>query len=278
LAKSSTEQSTRLDPYSEAYRREALGQGQAALNNAPSVASTNGYRTAYDLYNRAAGVGGIGIDALGGSPGAIDQLMNPYQTNVLDRMNAQYARMGQGLQTQLNQNATAQGAFGGSRAAVALGQGLGELGRAQGDANANLLYQGYGDAMSRAQYLTNLGLGSAGTLQQLDEAKRLEGYNNAAMKGQLFGMFPYGTDTKTEQNESFGATLGRIGAAGLQLGANFFLPGAGQQAAAGAGLGGGVPDFASMIPQSLAPTLPNYGAQMARAGTIPGVGVRGSFG
>lgn len=122
----------------------------------------------------AGGAAQAGLGALSGGLGmladptqAISMFMSPYQTEVIDRAMADIGRAGQIQRQGLGAKAVGQGAFGGSRQAIAES----ELGRNVLDRQANvaaqLRNQGFGQALTASQKAAQLmgGLGQAfGTL------------------------------------------------------------------------------------------------------------------
>lgn len=102
-----------------------------------------------------------GLDAMTGNAGAAQQFMNPYQQQVMDKMNQQFGVQNQMTTQNVNDQATQAGAFGGSRQGVAQGVALGENARNQGMQTANMLSQGFEGAMGRAGQVANLGFGGA---------------------------------------------------------------------------------------------------------------------
>jgi hypothetical protein len=74
---------------------------------------------------------------------------NPYQQQVLDRIQGDYGRLNSMAQMGVNDQFTKAGAFGGSRQGVASGVASGEIARGLGDQMAQLRYQGFNDQMQR---------------------------------------------------------------------------------------------------------------------------------
>jgi hypothetical protein len=105
-----------------------------------------------------AGLAGLGAAAMGGDQAAFGQFMNPYQSQVIDQLNAQFDRMRQGATLNANDAATQAHAFGGSRHGVAEGQQLADLNRNQAATTAQMLSSGFNDAQGRAYNAANLGL------------------------------------------------------------------------------------------------------------------------
>lgn len=100
----------------------------------------------------------------------INQYMNPYTQNVIDRTQQDITRQQQMAQNQLGAQATSAGAFGGSRHGVAEGVMAGEYGRMAGDFAARQREQAYNFAQQQAQLAQqeqyNRALGQIGIRQQ----------------------------------------------------------------------------------------------------------------
>lgn len=142
-------------------RQYMQGVQNAALNagmEGPSPLLTGAAQYGTGLQN----AGATGAAALGGNQAAINTLMNPYQQSVIDANAANWAKINQQTQNQVNDRATLAGAFGGSRHGVATGVALGANNMAQGAQTAALLQGGYNDAMQRAAQGAQLGLQGAG--------------------------------------------------------------------------------------------------------------------
>ena len=102
------------------------------------------------------------------------QYMSPYTSEVIDRTQQDIARQQQMAQSQLGAQATAAGAFGGSRHGVAQGVMAGEYGRMAGDIAAQQRQRAYEQAMDTAFRTAGVQQAGAGGL--------------AGLGGQLFGM------------------------------------------------------------------------------------------
>lgn len=144
---------------------------QQAFSQAAAMNGASG-QPAYDYFGRAAELGNAGS---GSAAGLIGDYMSPYQGQVIDAAMADYdANAGRLRAAQAAQGA-ANKAFGGSRYGVQEAQTEGELGRGRSGILANLLNQGYGQALSAAQEqrgreLSGAGLfGSLGSAQGADE-------------------------------------------------------------------------------------------------------------
>jgi len=164
---------TNVDPETQARMKQMWDAAQAAGKAGPSPLVTG----ASDYNSGLMRGGNLGLGALMGDKGSVSTLMDPYQQQVIDANNAQWGRVNQQTQNQVNDRATAAGAFGGTRQAVATGTALSANNVAQGAQTAGLLSSGYSDAMQRAQALAsggfagaganaNLGMGGVGNPQQ----------------------------------------------------------------------------------------------------------------
>lgn len=139
---------------SDEIYRAAQGAGNAPL--------PTGVTDAQGFYGRGTAAGQQGIDALSGNAAAQQQFMNPYQQQVIDRMNTQFGVQNQNTMNQIGDQATQARAFGGSRQGVATGVALGENQRNQNMQVAGLLNQGFDNSMNRAGQVAGLGFDSAG--------------------------------------------------------------------------------------------------------------------
>lgn len=102
------------------------------------------------------------------------QYMNPYTSEVINRTQQDIMRQQQMAQNQLGAQATAAGAFGGSRQGVAEGVMAGEYGRMAADIAAQQRQQAYNQALDTAFRTAGMQQAGAGGL--------------AGLGGQLFGM------------------------------------------------------------------------------------------
>lgn len=196
--------SQQLDPTTQALQRLVIGSGLGALGmsglNLPGSTVNVGFGKPIQLpgtsiasfgpqlqpipgvsplttqaiggFQHAADAGNLGLNALSGNQGAIDTLFNPFQNDVLNQVKSQYGDLANLTTNNVNDQATASGAFGGTRQGVAQGVALGQLNKDLGNQIAGLQYQGYNDAMGRAGQLANLGLGANAQLNQLGEYQR----------------------------------------------------------------------------------------------------------
>ena len=149
---------TGVDPTTMAWMKQMWDAAQQAGQAGPSPLTTAaaGYNTG------AMQAGQTGLNALGGDQAATQQLMNPYQQQVINATNSQWDQNDQHTMNAVNDRATQAGAFGGSRQGVATGTAL-----AQNNLNRNaqvsgLLNSGYDNTMNRAGQLAGMGFAGAG--------------------------------------------------------------------------------------------------------------------
>jgi hypothetical protein len=155
---SGTTTSSGPNAQNQAWIRQIMSAAQGAGSSGPSPLVTG----AADTYNNQQAAGKVGTSALSGDPTAVNQLMNPYMTQVIGANNAQWQNTNAQDINASNANATAAGAFGGSRAAIQNGAVLSANNLAQNTQTAGLLSQGYTDAMGQASTLANMGSNAAG--------------------------------------------------------------------------------------------------------------------
>ena len=116
-----------------------MAGGGATQQATQSPVAGNVFQTSSNLFNQAAA-----------GPN-INQFMNPYTSQVIDRTGADMARQSAMQQNTLGAQASAAGAFGGSRHGVAEGTMLGDYGRAFGDIAAQQRQAGFNTALGAAQ-------------------------------------------------------------------------------------------------------------------------------
>jgi hypothetical protein len=106
--------------------------------------------------------------------------MNPYTGAVIDTTMQGLADQQAVAMNNLDAQASAAGAFGGSRHGVAMGETAGQYADAQAEALANLNYQGYTTAQNAAMQgaLANQQAGLAGAGLNLDAANTLGNLSN----------------------------------------------------------------------------------------------------
>jgi hypothetical protein len=118
-----------------------------------------------------------GMRALAGDPRATQNLMNPYEQQVMSAMDPMFAKARAGAMNTIGDQATRARAFGGSRQGVAQGVALGNIANQQAQTMASLRYQGFGDAMGRAGQLANLGMGAAQAGGQMGQYAQDRSFN-----------------------------------------------------------------------------------------------------
>lgn len=157
----------------------------------------------------------LGMGALSGNPSDVAKLMNPYQGQVIDAANAQFANNNAMLGNQLDSTATSAGAFGGDRAAVAKGAALGQAQIGENSEIGGLLSGGYSDAMRQAGQLAQLGFGGANALQQAGLANTQIGQQQYMMPFQVqaaaMGATPFqGSSTMTQTPSPWSTVAGDV--------------------------------------------------------------------
>jgi hypothetical protein len=241
-SKGSTTATTAPDAQTAQYGQQVWDAAQRA-GAAPGYGVDPQTTAAGQGFAGFANAGNLGLGALSGDPSAVKSFMSPYQQNVIDQLHKQFGLMRSDATNDVNAQATAAGAFGGSRHGVAEGVALGKLGDAEGQQTATALNQGFGDAMSRAGSVANLGFGANGALAGLGEYNRnVAMQNDPAMRqfsllSQAFAGMPRGTVTNGTQTNGHNGATGALGGAatGAQIG-SMFGPGIGT--GIGAGIGG----------------------------------------
>jgi len=185
-----------------------------------------GIQQAVEQYGQYARGGNLGFSALTGNAGAQGQFMNPY----LAQMNPFFAQQRQQAIEQANQQATLAGAFGGDRSQI----GAAIAGNQADIGQAGFNYQAFEDAMRRAQFASQLGLGATGLGALLPQQYA------AGQLGLLQqGLGPYGqTQTQQMQRDPWSQLLGL----GLTAG-GFLLGGPAGAAAVNYGFGGDTSTF-----------------------------------
>lgn len=138
--------------------------------------------------------------------------MNPYTQNVVGAVQGQYDQLRGQAATDANQQATQQGAFGGSRAALMQGARLGQLDQGQASTIAGLLQGGYQNALT-------MGTQYAEHQRQLQEQLMQEPLFRAqnALNFANLGLGPVGSTTiqQMPRNVLGGAAGGAMAGAGV---------------------------------------------------------------
>lgn len=167
--------------------------------------------------------GNNGAAALGGDPNAIQHFMDPYQKNVIDQVKGQYGDLNGMAQMGINDEATKQGAFGGSRHGVAEGVASANIAKGLGQQIAGLQSQGYQNAMNQANMAAGQGL-NAGNLG-LGYGNLGLGYQNLGLNRQL-GMGQLGLQANGQAQS---AAMGAAGLGGQLFGMGDYYRGINQQ-------------------------------------------------
>lgn len=249
----------KLDPQTEAYQKLVYQRAQEAANQpytpyqGQTVAGTSPLSgQAVGGWQQGAQLGNLGMGALGGDQAALAHFQNPYQQQVLDQIRGQYGDLNSTAQMGINDQATAAGAFGGSRQGVASGVASADIAKGLGQQMANFTYQGFNDAQQRALSAANLGMGANQSLfgagdyfrnvqqQQLgdqenrfNQARDWDLRNLDVLKSGMTGT-PYGSSQSQPLTKNLGAGLLGGAASGAAIGSA--IPGIGT--AVGAGVGG----------------------------------------
>lgn len=213
-----------VDKATQDYQNGIHTAAQNAAGAYTTVGPSAASQAAADVYGQYAGAGANGLAALGGDPTAAARFMDPYQRQVIDASNAQFAQDSAQLNTNADSAATAQGAFGGSRAAVVKGAAQGQLALGHQSQIAGLLTQGFGDAMSRAGQVANLGLAGAQGSQDIGAYLRTIQQQQANPDAERLRLLQAGTTapngtTTTEQapGTNWLQTVGSIAGIGAGL-------------------------------------------------------------
>lgn len=198
----------------------------------PNAATTD----ALDQYRKIAAAGGNGLAALSGDPTAMAGFMNPYQSQVMDAFNSQYADAQKGVTGHINDEATQAGAFGGSRHGVAEGVAQSELGKGHMADVAGLLLGGFNNAQNMAGQVANLGFGATGQMaglgdymRQIQQMQANPGQQQLGILKQGLDGTPYGTQSTQYEKSSPLSTI--MGVASLGAG---LIPGMPKMPGAGA--------------------------------------------
>lgn len=161
-----TSQQTGVDPTTFGRMADIwhAAQGSGLAGPGPLLTGAAGFNT------QAQNAGAQGLAALGGNPQALQALMDPYQSQVINAANAQYDHSNALAQLGVNDAATKAGAFGGARHGVAAGVAMGENERNRNSEIAGLLSSGFDGAMGRAAGLAGMGFAGAGANANLGMA------------------------------------------------------------------------------------------------------------
>lgn len=227
-----TTQKTTVDPATLAQQSRLYaatnaqaGMGGAALNPYSMMAAGQ--------YANAAGAMNLGLGAMTGDPAAMSRFMNPYQSQVMDAMNAQNAITQRQTMNNVASQAQQAGAFGGSRYGVALGTAAAQAARDQAAQQAQLLQSGYQNAQNMAGQVANFGMGATNQMANMGDYMRNvqlqnQGYATDTLRNNMYQGGQTTTNT-SKGNPISGALGGAI--------SGFAATGSPWGAAAGAGMG-----------------------------------------
>lgn len=169
--------SSGLDPQTQRYVNNMRGVAQNAAENVQNMPG-----------NLFLGPNGMPIEQQAA------RFMNPYQDQVIRGVRNEFDYLRANAASNAGREATLQGAFGGSRAAVAQGVRLGALDRAEASQIGQMMHQGWGDAV-------NQGLAYSEYERSLRERMLQEPMwrNQQALNFLNLGMGPYGTTNTSQQ-------------------------------------------------------------------------------
>lgn len=185
-------------------RAQSAGDTPAAV---PNPADPNWSPPGAGIYGTAVDAGQQGLLALSGDADATARLMNPYQQQVIDQIMAQFGHANALTSRGIQDSATRQGAFGGSRHGVAEGVALSENARNANSQVAGLLYGGFDNAMTRAGQAAGLGLSSAEQARMLSDPNLYRmSVLQRGMQGVPFGQV--GTNTTPNSRNALSGALG----------------------------------------------------------------------
>jgi hypothetical protein len=266
-----------IDPGMMGMRGEVFNAARRAAAAGPGAGITD----ASNAYRTAAGGVQAGMDILQGDA---SRFFNPYQQEVIDRVQGDFGRLSDAATASVNANAARMGAFGmgGSRLALAQGRAAGDIARESGNTIAGLRQQGWRDAvgqqLSLGGLLTQTGLAGAGGSAELQ--RMIDTYGPDILQRAMLGAPMETTSTTTMRDDPWKTALG-LGLAGAGM---FFGGPAGAAAAGGmaGGMGGGL--FAGPRPATPSPflgvgnqTSPGYFSGLGIGNRTP-PGYRSGFG
>lgn len=161
-----------VDPQTAAYASQIHDMAGKAASGYTVAGVDPATTAALENYKQYGAAGLNGLAALGGDPSAMARFMNPYQQNVIDASNSNFARTNQIVGNQADSAATAAGAFGGSRAAVQKGAAQGAAQAAHDQQIAGLLDTGYENAVNHATTAAGLGVDATGQIANMGDYLR----------------------------------------------------------------------------------------------------------
>jgi len=206
-ARSSSRSTTGLDPQTQQWVSQIFRASQTAAGTTPPGVDPLTTQAGQFYGDQMAGAA-RGAAALGGDAAATAALSNPYTEQVIDASRQGFDALQQRTARDVASQATAAGAFGGSRAAVAQGVAQAANTRDQAQMEAALRNQGFEGAMQRAGALTNFGFGAAQGAQGVGAYNRDVALQTApglwqqqVLRQGLLGL-PYGTTQNTAQAQA----------------------------------------------------------------------------
>jgi hypothetical protein len=214
---------TAPDAQTQARNAQLWGMAQRAGSMGLDPQALAAINQAKGVYGNAINTGNLGLGALGGDPSSIAAFQNPYTDNVVNAAMGDFGHLRDLTLNGVSDQATAQGAFGGSRQGVAEGVALGDINRGMQSQMANLRQTGFGDSMNRAYMAANLGFGGASGMQgigQYLDQNTGPGRQFNYLQQAMGAMPPVGrseTTTGTPGHNFFTGAVGGIGA-GAALG------------------------------------------------------------
>lgn len=169
-------------------------------------AAAGSYQPYFDQATQAtqAGMGAVNPGQLN-----IDQYMSPYVRNVADTTAQIMGQQNEQAQSGALGTAASSGAFGGDRAGIAAANLSQQQNLAMGSTMANIMNQGYGQALGAAQQQQGVQLGAeqANLARQMQGGQQLAGLGTAAQQLGLQGAeAQIGAGTLQQQTEQAGKT------------------------------------------------------------------------
>lgn len=192
-----TNQTTSIDPQTKRFVTQflrPLGQqgARTALNNRESffAGPTDAQRQALGRIGQdLSGAGNFGFSPEQMDPSRAQDFFSPFQDEVVSGLQSDFDRQRQQALTRAAQDATAQGAFGGSRSGILQAQALRDVNQDEASTLAQVRNRGFQNAQGLAaqehQLMQNLGFGSAEAAQR---GRLQEAGLGLQQAGQQFGM------------------------------------------------------------------------------------------
>lgn len=236
MAKKSGNQTTTTQTQNDPQTQEWIKKIYEASQGAGREINP-GVNPARDFYNNQMRGANLGFGALSGDKTALKSLMNPYQDEVLGRVEGDQGRLTELALNAADSRATRAGVFGGDRSKIALGTAASEVQRTGADRMAALRAAGYDEGMSRAAGLAGGGAGAAGGLLQLGEMSNPQMRMMRALREGISGL-PYGSTTTSSTPMQRGLGQGIMGGASSLGGLAKLLGASNPWAWGAAGLGG----------------------------------------